>query len=143
MEKPNFWLFLVEQPALMGMQPQTEGLKDFDNSEGKDIRSFPELSAATGVFCSGLASMCWSKSCIAPGTGLQAELALWAHRQQCHQKDKKKEHLLYSSEILHIKKTQKRNPHHNNKPTNQPGWLLDYLGSIQKAGLSTLMMYHW
>lgn len=120
----------MELPAPTGMQPQTEDLRDFANSKGKDITSSPELSTTTAVFCSGLASMCWSNSCSAPGTGLQAELASQPHRSQCHQRDKKKGGLLCSPETPHIKKEREKT-----------GWLLDYRGSIQKAGLGTLVIH--
>lgn len=75
MEKPHFRLLLVELPVLTGMQPQTEGVRGFACSEGKDIRSSPEVPAATAIFCSELTFMCWSKGYNAPRTGSQAELA--------------------------------------------------------------------
>jgi len=79
------------------MKQQTEGLRDFANS--KDLRSSPKLSVITAVFSSGLDSTCWSKSCSAPGTGLQAARAPQPHRQQCHQRDREKGGLLYNPEI--------------------------------------------
>lgn len=57
------------------MQPQTEGVRGFVSSEGKEIRFSPEVPAATAIFFWELTFMCWSKGYNAPRTGLQAELA--------------------------------------------------------------------
>lgn len=75
MEKPHFQLLLVELLVLTGMQPQSEGVRGFVCSEGKDIRFSPEAPTATAIFCSELTSMYWSKTYNAPRTGLLAELA--------------------------------------------------------------------
>lgn len=130
MEKPNFRLFLVQLPALTGVQPQTEGLRDSANSKGKAARCSPELSVATAVFCSGLTSVCWSENFSAPGTGLQAKLAPQPHRQQCHQRDKNKGDLLYSPEIPHIKKENKKMRLAPRLPRQHPESWLGYPSDI-------------
>lgn len=97
MEKPHFQLLLVELPVLTGTQPQTEGVRAFVCSEGKDIRFSPEVPAATAIFCSKLTFMCWSKSYNAPGPGLLAELAAPASAT----KEIKREEIFFITHTTH------------------------------------------
>lgn len=99
MEKHNLQSFFIELPAPTGMQPQTESLRDFANSE--DIRSPPKSSAATAVFCFRLTSRGWSQSCAGPGTS--------SHRTETTNKRKTTTHTPHKTTTNHTHpKTTKR-----------------------------------